>query len=170
MASLTSNPMEEMIEEEEMKEKSVTGYRRSWSNPGPDDLQRPNTLRLCSGKIKTELKHQNTELNILPASSSISLTTPASPGDSLVKNNKLDNIKRWTISTYKCSRQTLYKRLGKTNKTVDVELEGQIEKLRDTREKYENILRLSRALTSHFYHVVTTQSSLGQDNHNQSPS
>ena len=53
MASLTSNPMEEMIEEEEMKEKSVTGgYRRSWSTPGPDDLQRPNTLRLCSGEIK----------------------------------------------------------------------------------------------------------------------
>ena len=52
MASLTSNPMEEMIEEEEMKEKSVTGYRRSWSNPGPEDLQRPNTLRLCSGEIK----------------------------------------------------------------------------------------------------------------------
>ena len=89
------------------------------------------------------------------------MTTP-SPG----VNQKLQNIRNWTISTYKCSRQTLYERLGKTNKTVDLELEGQIEKLRDTREKYENILRLSRALTSHFYHVVTTQSSLGQDNHN----
>ena len=55
MASLTSNPMEEMMEEEELKEKSVTGggYRRSWSNPGPEDLQRPNTLRLCSGKIES---------------------------------------------------------------------------------------------------------------------
>jgi len=84
------------------------------------------------------------------------VTTP-SPG----VNQKLQNIRAWTISTYKCSRQTLYERLGKTNKTVDLELEGQIEKLRDTREKYENILRLSRALTSHFYHVVTTQSSLG---------
>ena len=89
------------------------------------------------------------------------MTTP-SPG----VNQKLQSIRNWTISTYKCSRQTLYERLGKTNKTVDLELEGQIEKLRDTREKYENILRLSRALTSHFYHVVTTQSSLGQDNYN----
>ena len=84
------------------------------------------------------------------------VTTP-SPG----VNNKLQSIKNWTISTYKCSRQSLYERLGKTNKTVDLELEGQIEKLRDTREKYSNILRLSRALASHFYHVVTTQSSLG---------
>ena len=71
--------------------------------------------------------------------------------------NKLSGIKQWTISTYKCSRQSLYERLGKTNKTVDVELDGQIQTLRDTREKYDNILRLSRALTSHFYHVVTTQ-------------
>ena len=89
------------------------------------------------------------------------MTTP-SPG----VNQKLQNIRAWTISTYKCSRQTLYERLGKTNKTVDLELEGQIEKLRDTREKYENILRLSRALTSHFYHVVTTQSSLGRNHQN----
>lgn len=40
---------------------------------------------------------------------------------------------------------------------MDVELEGQIEALRDTQRKYANILRLARALTSHFYHVVQTQ-------------
>ncbi len=48
-------------------------------------------------------------------------------------------------------------KLGKTSRTVDVELEGQIEALRDTQRKYANILRLARALTSHFYHVVQTQ-------------
>jgi hypothetical protein len=37
------------------------------------------------------------------------------------------------------------------------ELEGQIELLRDTQRKYSNILRLARALSSHFYHVVQTQ-------------
>ena len=58
MASLTSNPMEEMMEEEEFQAStdsniaSAGGYRRSWSNPGPEpDMNRPNTLRLCSGKI-----------------------------------------------------------------------------------------------------------------------
>ena len=95
-------------------------------------------------------------------------TTVTTPSSGV--NQKLQSIRNWTISTYKCSIQTLYERLGKTNKTVNLELEGQIEKLRDTREKYENILRLSRALTSHFYHVVTTQSSLGQDNDNDSHS
>ena len=50
--------MEEMLEEEEYQASdnnknisSAGGYRRSWSNPGPEpDMNRPNTLRLCSGK------------------------------------------------------------------------------------------------------------------------
>lgn len=37
------------------------------------------------------------------------------------------------------------------------ELESQIEQLRDTQRKYLNILRLTRVLTSHFYHVVQSQ-------------
>lgn len=44
---------------------------------------------------------------------------------------------------------------------MDVELEAQIEALRDTQRKYANILRLARALTNHFYHVVQTQRALG---------
>lgn len=37
------------------------------------------------------------------------------------------------------------------------ELESQIEQLRETQKKYLNILQLTKALTSHFYHVVQTQ-------------
>jgi len=76
--------------------------------------------------------------------------------------NKLETIKNWTISTYKCSRQALFEKLGKTSRTVDTELESQIENLRDTQRKYGNVLRLARALTSHFYHVIQTQSALGE--------
>lgn len=36
-------------------------------------------------------------------------------------------------------------------------METQIDQLRETQKKYINILRLARALTSHFYHVVQTQ-------------
>jgi hypothetical protein len=42
------------------------------------------------------------------------------------------------------------------------ELETQIELLRDTQRKYCNVLRLSRALASHFHHVVQTQHALGE--------
>ena len=72
-------------------------------------------------------------------------------------STKLESIKSWTISTYKCSRQTIFEKLGKSSKTVDSELEAQIESLRETQKKYSNILRLSRGLTSHLYHVIQTQ-------------
>jgi len=76
--------------------------------------------------------------------------------------NKIEYLKSWTVSAYKCSRQALLEKLGKTTRTVDGELETQIEALRDTQRKYANVLRLARALTSHFYHVVQTQSALGE--------
>ena len=63
MASLTSNPMEDMMEEEDYGEGggSVGGYRRSWSNPGPATPtntrpQPPNSLRLTSGPVTNVLK------------------------------------------------------------------------------------------------------------------
>lgn len=76
--------------------------------------------------------------------------------------NKLEQVKNWSINTYKCTKQLLSEKLGKGSRTVDLELEAQIEVLRDTKRKYENILRLSRALTNHFAQVVQTQRALGE--------
>lgn len=77
-------------------------------------------------------------------------------------SSRIENIKNWSISTYKCTKQLMFEKLGKSSRTVDTELEGQIEQLRDTQRKYVNILRLARSLTSHFYHVVQTQHALGE--------
>lgn len=52
-------------------------------------------------------------------------------------------------------------RFGRGSRTVDLELEAQIELLRDTKRKYENVLRLAKALTNHFYNMVQTQHALG---------
>ena len=53
--------------------------------------------------------------------------------------------------------QFISEKLGKTTRTVDTEIESQIENLREVQRKYLHILRLSRALSSHFQHVVVTQ-------------
>ena len=45
-------------------------------------------------------------------------------------------------------------KLGRGSRTVDLELEAQIDQLRDTQRKYANILRLARAMTHHFYNVL----------------
>lgn len=95
-------------------------------------------------------------------------TTPVSPntnGDlAFLKNSasKIDTIKNWSISTYKCTRQLMLEKLGKSTRTIDSELEAQIEQIRDTQRKYLSILRLTRALGSHFHHVVQTQASLAE--------
>lgn len=52
-------------------------------------------------------------------------------------------------------------RFGRGSRTVDLELEAQIDVLRDTKRKYESVLRLTSALTSHFYNMVQTQQALG---------
>lgn len=108
----------------------------------------------CAPAFKT-----SASVNDLPTTGTepVPLTTSKDPSAT-----KLESIKNWTISTYKCSRQTIYEKLGKSCRTVDTELEAQIETLRETQRKYGNILRLARALTSHFYHVIQTQSALGE--------
>ncbi|XP_046592819.1 arfaptin-2 isoform X2 [Neodiprion lecontei] len=103
-----------------------------------------------------------------PTSQNLTVTTPSSPlqnGDAHTlrpAQSKIESIRNWSISTYKCTKQLMYEKLGKTSRTVDSELEAQIEVLRDTQKKYCNVLRLSRALASHFHHVVQTQHALGE--------
>ncbi|XP_058267891.1 arfaptin-2b isoform X6 [Hemibagrus wyckioides] len=74
---------------------------------------------------------------------------------------KFDMVKKWSLNTYKCTKQMISERFGRGSRTVDLELEAQIEVLRDTKRKYENVLRLARALTNHFYSMVQTQHTLG---------
>ncbi|XP_056127950.1 arfaptin-2a isoform X3 [Rhinichthys klamathensis goyatoka] len=74
---------------------------------------------------------------------------------------KFDSVKKWSINTYKCTKQMFSERFGRGTKTVDMELEAQIDVLRETKLKYECILRLARDLTNHFYNMVQTQQALG---------
>lgn len=105
-----------------------------------------------------------------PATSNIPLSTGHQAnggGDFIPKtmqaaSTKLESLRHWSMNTFKCTKQYLSERFGKGSKTVDLELEAQIEVLRDMQRKYSNILRLARALTNHFYHVVQTQRALGE--------
>lgn len=56
----------------------------------------------------------------------------------------------------------MLEKLGKSTRTVDSELESQIEQLRETQRKYLSILRLTRLFSSHFHHVVFTQHQLAE--------
>ncbi|XP_059207559.1 arfaptin-2b isoform X1 [Centropristis striata] len=123
-----------------------------------------------TSSIKGPAVHYNAEFNkripvtaigsnMHHSSSSSSMTADeASRG---VAVEKLETVKKWGLNTYKCTKQMISERFGRGSRTVDLELEAQIEVLRDTKRKYENVLRLARALTNHFYNMVQTQHALG---------
>lgn len=73
---------------------------------------------------------------------------------------KIDHLKKWSISTYKYTRQYLSERFGKGTRTVDAELEGQILLLKETQVKYVNVLKLAKQMTNHFQNMVQSQRSL----------
>ncbi|XP_061607008.1 arfaptin-2b isoform X1 [Phyllopteryx taeniolatus] len=104
-----------------------------------------------TGSIKGPGMHRS-------ASSSSMAAEEATRG---VAVEKLETVKKWGLNTYKCTKQMISERFGRGSRTVDLDLEAQIELLRDTKRKYESVLRLARALTNHFYNMVQTQHALG---------
>lgn len=74
--------------------------------------------------------------------------------------SRIDSIKNWSICTYKCTRQMMLEKMGRSHRTIDIELETRIEQLRETHRKYLSVLRLARTFSSHFHHVVATQQML----------
>ncbi|XP_024258245.1 arfaptin-1-like isoform X2 [Oncorhynchus tshawytscha] len=74
---------------------------------------------------------------------------------------KLDLVRKWSINTYKCTRQILSEKLGRGSRTVDPELEGQIEVLRDNKRKYEHVVKLTQTLANQLTQMMQTQRQLG---------
>jgi hypothetical protein len=54
----------------------------------------------------------------------------------------IDKLKQWGRSTYKCTKQTIFEKLGKTTRTVDVELDNQIEVWQKTIQIKSNVFVL----------------------------
>ncbi|XP_055406656.1 arfaptin-1 isoform X11 [Bubalus kerabau] len=74
---------------------------------------------------------------------------------------KLELVRKWSLNTYKCTRQIISEKLGRGSRTVDLELEAQIDILRDNKKKYENILKLAQTLSTQLFQMVHTQRQLG---------
>lgn len=118
------------------------------SNPMANRHHRPATLPLePSGSV-----HSN---DIINSSAIITANIPN-------RHTPMDSFREWSLSTYKCTKQLINEKLGKCSRTVDADLEIEIEKLRDTQHKYENILKLSRDMYNQYSLMVTTQNSMSE--------
>lgn len=108
----------------------------------------------------------------ITAESETSEDLPATPqksnGPIVVQSNnrnpaseKLQRVRKWSITTYKCTRQALAEKLGRGSRTVDLELEPRLELLKDDRQRYEHMTKLAQTLATQITQLSVTQKALG---------
>ncbi|KAM6987563.1 arfaptin-2-like isoform 1-T1 [Tautogolabrus adspersus] len=131
--------------------------RRRAPAPGPDIRMKSRAVSLPQSAA-SRLAQQTDQH---PGSSNHNSSNSTEEVSRGVAVEKLDSVKKWGINTYKCTKQMFSERFGRGSRTVDLELEAQIDLLRDTKSKYENILTLATALITHFQSMVQTQQALG---------
>ncbi|KAF5900399.1 arfaptin-2-like isoform X2, partial [Clarias magur] len=135
--------------------------RRCGNAPKPDLRSKPRDfppIHSAAGHVSRQPDHYPAPSMHHSNSNPSMMAEEATRG---IAVEKFDSVKKWSINTYKCTKQMFSERFGRGSRTVDLELEAQIDVLRETKQKYEHILRLAQALTTHFYNVVQTQQALG---------
>lgn len=75
---------------------------------------------------------------------------------------KIDSLKKWTVSTYRTTKQSICENLGKVERTIDRELEEQIEQLKMLHRHYNQVLAMSKLFTSHFHEMNEAQKGLAE--------
>lgn len=75
---------------------------------------------------------------------------------------KIDSLKKWTVSTFKTTKQSICENLGKVERTVDKELEDQIEALKDLHRRYNQVLEMSKIFNMYFHQMSETQKGLAE--------
>lgn len=96
--------------------------------------------------------------------------TPQKPGSEpvIIQGNnknpateKLEKVRKWSITTYKCTRQALSEKLGRGSRTVDLDLERRLELLKDDRQRFEHITKVAQTLANQLAQITVTQKTLG---------
>ncbi|XP_042257781.1 arfaptin-1-like [Thunnus maccoyii] len=76
-------------------------------------------------------------------------------------SEKLQRVRKWSINTYKCTRQALSEKLGRGSRTVDLDLEPRLELLKDDRQRYDHMTKLAQTLANQLSQFTVTQKTLG---------
>ncbi|CAF1108866.1 unnamed protein product [Adineta steineri] len=74
----------------------------------------------------------------------------------------LDTLRQWSTRTLKYTRQLFQERMGHVIPTQDIELEQNIQLVRETKQHYEHILKEARQMSIYFAGLLQTQRSLGE--------
>uniref|UniRef100_A0AAQ4REZ1 ADP-ribosylation factor interacting protein 2b n=1 Tax=Gasterosteus aculeatus aculeatus TaxID=481459 RepID=A0AAQ4REZ1_GASAC len=70
---------------------------------------------------------------------------------------KLETVKKWGLNTYKCTKQMISERFGRGSRTVDMELEAQIETQHALGDTFADLSQKSPELRDEFGYNAETQ-------------
>uniref|UniRef100_UPI0037E7CBB7 arfaptin-1-like n=1 Tax=Semicossyphus pulcher TaxID=241346 RepID=UPI0037E7CBB7 len=157
-----------MMEEAEQKEgvTPASGVKEEETPPtevNSNCNHTDNNVTSCPAEITPEVTVEKEESEDPPK-------TPQKPGSEPVviqgnnKNpasEKLQKVRKWSITTYKCTRQALSEKLGRGSRTVDLDLERRLELLKDDRQRYENVTKVAQTLANQLAQISVTQKTLG---------
>jgi len=79
-----------------------------------------------------------------------------------VMRDKLELFKDWTVHKFKTTKQSVYEHLGKIERTVDKDMESQVDALKDLHKRYLEVLAHSREFHSHLHNMTETQKRLAE--------
>uniref|UniRef100_A0AC35TPV0 AH domain-containing protein n=1 Tax=Rhabditophanes sp. KR3021 TaxID=114890 RepID=A0AC35TPV0_9BILA len=63
---------------------------------------------------------------------------------------KFKVLKKWTVSTFKNTKQNVLEHMGKVERTIDVETEGKIEYLKELSIRYKTLLKCAKTFADTF--------------------
>lgn len=95
------------------------------------------------------------------------LTLGSVPGQNLVTKlislpaqSPMDSIREWSVSTFKCTKQLINEKRGICSITNDVQLQADIDLLRENRTKFVQVLTTATQMNHHYIQLVKSQRQL----------
>ncbi|KAK6742388.1 hypothetical protein RB195_009948 [Necator americanus] len=81
---------------------------------------------------------------------------------------KVESLKKWTIGTFKNSRQQLLEHMGKIDKTIDVEFEKECDNIKELHKRYGAVVAASREFTNLLTQLSQAEKNLAESLHSLS--
>jgi len=143
----------------EQKQQSPPSQQKQQQSPtsqAPVDPAGPSASTASSPTARTASVSSSTATNAKTAS----ILNNAELAKAAVA--KMNSLKKWTVTTYKNTKQSVFEQLGKSDKTVDPELDARIDDLRDLHRRYQDVLLQARQFLALFEQTNNMQRNLAE--------
>ncbi|AWO97253.1 putative arfaptin-1-like [Scophthalmus maximus] len=115
----------------------------------------------CPADATAEVPMETGQSEDLPVTSQTPGSGPVVVQGRNPASEKLQQVRKWSITTYKCTRQALSEKLGRGSRTVDLDLEPRLELLKDDRRRFDQATKLAQTLADQVAQLAATQKTLG---------